>query len=259
MKKSFQILLLVTSLLGCGQERYKITEGKDGKAYRLDKKTGEMVLIEDNKIIPLETVESKRAKRTHEKILENPIEWGEVQIPGHNLKVKLKTSWRESKLYYEFTVFPYSSLERIYNKKESDPYYGVDYGFTIGLVDKNSFVIIKIPISLWIMDKFVNESGEISGLLINSNIGLSKDEYEAMATYSPGWILDNEFMADVDSNFVNTFRLIGISEGEAMVEDYSIGKTYFIAKGQNINGYILKEVKKNSIIFEKDGHVFELK
>lgn len=197
MKKLYLPLLLII-ILGCEQDKFQMVKGGDGRTYRLNKRSGEMSLINANEIIPLETPQSKEIKQILDKTLENPINWEVIQIPGKNLNVKLITSWREHRLYYQLIVFPYTSLEGIYNKKENEPSYGLSYGFTIELVDKNGFVIKSIPISLWFMTKTVDNVGEPIQVSINSNIELSKSEYKAIASYAPAWALDMELIPSED-------------------------------------------------------------
>lgn len=193
MEKLYLPLLLII-ILGCEQDKFQMVKGGDGRTYRLNKRSGEMSLINENEIIPLETPQSKEMKQILDTTLEDPIDWGAIQIPGKNLNVKLITSWREGKLYYQFIVSPYASLEGIYNKKENEPSYGLNYGFTMELVDKNGFVIKSIPISLWFMTKTVNNIGEPIQVSINSNIELSSSEYKAITSYTPIWSLDMELI-----------------------------------------------------------------
>jgi len=206
MIKILTIFLLLTFICGCennpfNQEKYQMVEGKDGKIYRLNKLTGEMIAIKDNKIIVLETPEARRVQNVQNSRLEEPIEWGESRISGKKLKVKLRTCWRDGKLYYNFKAFPYRSLRAMYYKEKNETYYGQKwFGFTIKLLDTNNFVLSSISIKMWDMTRLVNEEGIETGLSSDSNISFSRKEYESIASYSIGWTLDDDIIPDYTIN-----------------------------------------------------------
>lgn len=62
MKRLFISLLLALFLFGCEQNPYQVIKGKDGEIYRLNKKTGEMAIIKDDKILPLEALNREDAE-----------------------------------------------------------------------------------------------------------------------------------------------------------------------------------------------------
>ncbi|MFH1692096.1 MAG: hypothetical protein ABIC68_05985 [Candidatus Omnitrophota bacterium] len=196
MKKLYLWFIISIFLLGCEQDKYQMIKGEDGKIYRLDKRTGEMVVVKNNEISSLETVESKKFKKLLEGTLETPVDWPVMQMSGKDLHMRLRTSWREGRLYYQFMVAPYASLERICDKNEKDPYYGLNFGFTISLLDNNGFVIKEIPIRLLTMHRIVDDNGNAMSLSENSSLELHKGEYEAMAGYSPTWLLDVNLVQD---------------------------------------------------------------
>ena len=59
-------ILLTIFLFGCEQNPYQITKGEDGLIYRLNRKTGEMAVIKDNEVVPLDTTASKVARKFQE-------------------------------------------------------------------------------------------------------------------------------------------------------------------------------------------------
>ena len=207
MKKMIVWILLATVLVsGCDKvenhvDRYDLVEGKDGKVYRLDKKTGKTFLIEGDKLTPLVAVQPKLANSPDEASLDDLKNWGDKQIPGKYLKFNLSTSWREGKLYYKFRVFPYSSLDRIFEEKRMDSNYAKQYqGFTINLLDKNSFKIKEIEIDLWGMMSEVDGEGEKTALSVGTSFDFSKNDYEAMEGYSIGWVLAEVFIPEKEPN-----------------------------------------------------------
>ena len=207
MNKLFIIFLLSSFLLvGCEynpfeQSPYQIIKDEDGKIYRLDKKTGKMAVIKDNKVMPLETPESTYTKESREKLLEEPKEWGDQRISGKKLKVAVRTNWRSGKLNYALRVFPYSSLEKIFRKLENVSRYNTTYryrtqNFIINFYDKNSFKIKSITVSMWDMTRIVNKNGEVIELSIKSSVACSQRDYLSIADSSVTWILDEERIPD---------------------------------------------------------------
>jgi hypothetical protein len=194
MKKLLVLFLIFLFFLSsCEQNPYQLVKGENGTVYRLNKKTGQISIIKDDKVIDLETPEAIAVKKIREKTLEELKEWGERQIPGKKLYVKLETSWRENKLLYKFTAYPYESLKAILSSKNLDYYTALQRSqqkFIIELLDKNGFVIKEIDIKLWEMTRIVDEEGNPIEMVMNSQIDCSKEIYESINDYSIKWSLE---------------------------------------------------------------------
>jgi hypothetical protein len=212
MRKILLILIGLfcsTIFIGCEQSPYQITKSEDGTVYRLNKKTGELFVIKDNKLIPLETPEMEQAKKALDKVLEEPIDWGEYEITGKDIMVKLKTAWRDGKIYYECIAFPYKALDRFYRLRYSDSQQFLLQKFTIGLHDKNNFLIKEIPIYIKDMTILIGGKGERDALGLNSNVELSRNDYENISVCSVGWNLSEQsaVVTDEDEKILkNTWR-----------------------------------------------------
>ncbi len=123
--------------------------------------------------------------------------WYEHHFPGKNLKGILKTRWQDDKLYYEFSVSPYSSLKRMIDKKEDDVYYQRKWhGFIIKLLGKRGKIIEEIPVNLWKMARIFDEKGKFASLEEKGEIEIGFSDYEKIIDYNIVWRLDRILIPD---------------------------------------------------------------
>ena len=226
MKKLFVLgLLLTLSLFGCEQNPYQIVKGENGNTYRLNKKTGEMSILKEDKLVPIKTPEQLEAMQYDEKKLEDTINWKEIQILGKNLYVKLQTSWREGVLYYKFYVYPYSGIQYALTKpfrNYQDNLDRANQSFTIQLLDKNGFVIKAILVDLISMTEVVNALEIGCELMKSSSIECSKETYESIGNYNIQYLLKTDLMQNQKPDYRN--RLIDRVKGFAERLSYGFGK-----------------------------------
>lgn len=199
------VILIAAILYGCDSNQYQIVTGSDGSLYRFNRKTGELSMVmEDKKVVRLpESQKSEIIKPDNEIPLHNPINWKESRFGSKNLKARLETMWMENRLCYKFFVYPYKSMEKIFNRKKQDYVYSMMRpGFNIELVDKNGFIIKEIKINLWNMTKVAGDDGKYKELLMNSQIDCTKQSYRSIGGYTIKWILDQEMIEDEKNNFI---------------------------------------------------------
>ena len=197
---------------------------QDGRVYRLNKQTGHIVILEGDKIVPLEVQKRPKpidAGHEEEKVpSENPsqpvpdepspiveqpaqsetpvtVDWGFKQLSGKNLKVSFKSYWKDSKLFFELEAYPYSSLKKMLDKKESDVYYQRKWhGFIVQLLDDNREIVKIIPVKLWDMTRTFDEKGKFASVKMISDIGLLEDEIIRVTDFSIDWKLDRILIPD---------------------------------------------------------------
>lgn len=207
------LLLVLFLLSGCDSNQYQIVTASDGGLYRFNKKTGELSLILDDKRSAKSTIAPKGAVIKQEQdvfLLDKPIDWKESRYPGKNLKVRLETVWRENKLCYRFSAWPYKSLEKMFEKKKQDYVYGLMRpGFTVELVDKNGFMIKEIKINLWSMTRVPPRGGKEEELVTNSQIDCTKQSYESIGGYTVKWQLDADLVEDAKEVYLKSEALRG--------------------------------------------------
>jgi hypothetical protein len=198
-------IVMISVLFGCDSGQYQIVTGSDGSLYRFNKKTGELsIIMEDKKVMRLsEAQKGEIMKPGEENPLDKPVNWKELRFLSKNLKARLETVWRENKLCYKFSVYPYKSLEKIFAKRKQDYVYSImKPGFDIELVDKNGFMVKSIKINLFNMTKVADESGKDRELTSNSQIDCSKQSYRSIGGYSIKWNLDPDLIEDEKEDFI---------------------------------------------------------
>src|SRR3989442_12726981 len=93
------VVLSVAAAVGCSGDRYDLHETKDGSLYRLDRKSGEVMTLQEGWLVPVQQVESDPA-------LAAAKAWPKLTVrpttDDSSLTVTLTTSWREGRVYYQF-------------------------------------------------------------------------------------------------------------------------------------------------------------
>lgn len=206
----FQILLsaLISAVLllyGCDSNQYQIATGPDGALYRFNKKTGSLSMIMGDKkaALPTESQKHEIIKEDHGSDLNKPIRWKESKYSGKDLKAKFEMVWRENKLCYKFSIYPYKSLEKAFAKKKQDYIYSLMRpGFTVELVDKNGFLVKEIKINLWSMTEITDDGGIPKELVFNSQIDCTKQSYRSIGGYTIKWQLESEMIEDDCGDYI---------------------------------------------------------
>jgi len=197
----------VTFCYGCDNNRYQAVTGPDGTLYRFNKKTGVLTMIAEEKKMarPSESGKRKIAKEKHEPDLDKPVTWKESKYPGKDLRGKFEMVWRENKLCYKFSVYPYRSLEKAFARKKQDYIYSLMRpGFTIELVDKNGFLVKEIKINLWNMAKVDDDNGIPKELVSNSQIDCTRQSYKSIEGYTIKWGLESDMVEDDSDDYIKS-------------------------------------------------------
>lgn len=184
------VFLILLISCGCDSNQYQIVTGPDGVLYRFNRKTGEMSMVmEDKKVVRLS--EAEKADVMGEKkdaALARPTAWKESYYPGKDLKAKVETVWRENKLCYRISLYPYKSLEKMFAKKKQDYVYSLmKPGFSVEFIDKNSFLVKEVKVNLWNMAKINGDDGNPKELVVNSQIDCSRQSYRSISGYTIAW------------------------------------------------------------------------
>lgn len=210
MKAIFNIALflgIAVALFGCDSNQYQIVNGSDGSLYRFNKKTGELSMImEDKKVVRLaESKKSDIMQQEEQSSLDKPIYWKESRFPAKNLRARLETVWRENKICYKFSVYPYKSMEKLFSKKKQEFVYSIiKPGFNIELLDKNGFMVKEIKINLWNMSKVQGDDGMEKELVVNAQIDCTRQSYRSIGGYSIKWLLDPDLIEDEKDEFIKS-------------------------------------------------------
>jgi hypothetical protein len=116
------ILLVLFFLAGCDMRPYEMKEDNEGRIVRLNKWTGEMVILQGDGLIKVE----------NRQVLAKTKAWSAIDIPELG-KATLKTRWREGILSYQFSV----ELESMNTLKNVE-------SLTVTLYDQDGFKIVQL-------------------------------------------------------------------------------------------------------------------
>jgi hypothetical protein len=200
-------ILTALLLYGCDSNQYQVVTGPDGALYRFNKKTGVLsAIMNDKKIVqPSELQKPGAAEEERGTAFDKPVSWKESKYPGKNLKAKFEMVWRENKLCYKFSVYPYKSLEKVFARKKQDYIYSLmKPGFNIELVDKDGFLVKEIKINLWSMNKIYGDDGSPKELVSNSQIDCTGQSYRSIGGYTIKWGLESEMIEDDGNDYIKS-------------------------------------------------------
>ena len=199
--KFLAILSAALLLYGCDPNQYQVVTGPDGALYRFNKKTGSLSMMMKDRS-PARTAQPQRSEAAKEEdgsALDKPVSWKESKYPGKDLWGKFEMVWRENKLCYKFSVYPYKSLEKVFARKKQDYIYSLMRpGFTVELLDKNGFLVKEVKINLWSMTKVDGDDGIPKELVLNSQIDCTRQSYRSICGYTIKWDLESEMIEDDD-------------------------------------------------------------
>ena len=108
------LLVALAALSGCDQlspSRYEVTKDQSGRTLRLDKRTGEVAVIEGERISPIrdsKTVDTERERRAND--LARAKSYPVIALQQFGLEASLRTSWQDDKLLYAVTFGPIDKM-----------------------------------------------------------------------------------------------------------------------------------------------------
>jgi hypothetical protein len=212
MKKTLYILpffLILFSITACDRlqsNKYEFSKDLTGQTIRLDKQTGEMVIINGNKMERVRTEEEVAIEKEEEKrklieekqeaeskknteqfnlqIISRKINWKSSKVPLlGGIDLGLATSWTNGKINYKFTIDG-SDFELL--KKARDNNYSNAY-FNINFEDANGFKTFSINVPIKQMTQTVNENNKILGYVISDSTIVRQETYQSLASWSATW------------------------------------------------------------------------
>jgi hypothetical protein len=175
------LAMLAVLAVGCDQKKgWDLVTTKDGFVYRINKQTGDVSLIAGTQAAKVEETTSfkKDDAQTNHVVV-----WPAQQNKQlGDLKITMKTNWRDGKLYYIFQVSPFAG--RIESELQKSPSYA---RFIVRLYDQDGFELMTIPVSLSDMVKTVDDTGKAASLYVNTTVTCSFETYSALYSWGVGW------------------------------------------------------------------------
>lgn len=180
------VYVLVLSTLGfasCENNRYELQKDDSGRIIRLDKKTGDVVVIEGDKTVKVKSQKEQEAEeRTTKAILTDlakPKEWPSQEIPELGVfSTVMITSWREGLLYYQLSMSPVPEKFETSRSRSS---------FVVSFMDSSGFQIAMEDIDRAKVSKAVWDSDKGILLMVNSSIPCSAQIYKNISSWNLSW------------------------------------------------------------------------
>lgn len=176
------VIAFTALLSSCSDSnRYEMSKDTKGRTVRLDKRTGEIAVIGDDKVTVLKGQADLTFDRLTTSLQEAPKEWPLMSVP-QIADVELKTSWSDEKLNYIFRAGELTPKILDARKKSY-----INHSFTIYLYDKNDFKIKSFEIPLATLVGSRNEKGEVIILSINDSIPITSAQYSKVTSWNVAW------------------------------------------------------------------------
>lgn len=182
--KATVFCVLLSLILGCEKNSDFELTLQGGKLYRLDKRSGQVSVIEGSKILPLEEATTDVAKDAI-LLLRNSKTWPQIFLPQvDSLRLNLTTRWREGDIYFIFTVSPYNQRLR-----DAHQAYPGSRNFKLRLLDEDGFVILEKQVDITDMARIVDQANSPTAMQFNSHVTCSAEVYLAIKQWTCVWQL----------------------------------------------------------------------
>ena len=169
-------ILCVLILAGCvATHRYELSKDDKGHLVRLDTRTGEVMMIEDGQLIPVQgetTPEFKPTPETTHVTLPND---GKTWPP-------LTTYWDNGKLHYDIQLYPLSKrLKLLY-----DGYYN-NSSFSMTVNDEAGKQVAWTTVPAGRLKHTINKMRNMEKVSAEGVILMTRQEYDSLADWQLQW------------------------------------------------------------------------
>lgn len=176
-------ILLIALLILCGCDRYELKEEGSGRLVRLDKLTGAMAVLEDDKLAEVKTAEDiEAATQAFVKAKVWPVI---TSLDNYGIEqIRFTTSWREGQLHYRARLEPY--IEELWGR--------VQNRIIFKLRDEGTFLLLEISTSPNSYTRIVDGAGEVIYLNFEGKVPCSESTYRSIESIDLGWLLPDSLL-----------------------------------------------------------------
>lgn len=171
-------ILLITSLLvfvaGCSL--YDTKEDKQGRTIRVNKVTGEVSIIDGDKLVKVKSEKEVIQEKSKDDALSTTVKWDDSTFLN-NIPVSFMSKWADSMMSYKLIIKN--------NIRPKSNYYS---RINIELKDKEGFKILDIPIPVNTLTGNLGEDNKtIVQMELSDRVSLSKDDYKRIGSWGLTW------------------------------------------------------------------------
>lgn len=183
-------LLCVLVLAGCATGRYELTRDEAGRLMRLDTQTGEVVLVEGDKLTPVKETKmgATKADTKDEEIPlvelpDNSKSWPMLTIPElGNASAELTSYWYNGKMRYVLELYPLSKrLNLIYGGYYTNP------TFSLAMKNAAGKQVVWTALSGNRLKHSMNKKRKVEELSGEGVVVISKAEYDSLTNWELRW------------------------------------------------------------------------
>lgn len=174
LKKLLFLVALVPLIIGC----YELKQDEKGRTVKINKITGEVFVIEGNRIVKLKDESDIKAEQEATKKLSEAKTWPETTLQKFDgAKLRLITKWSDGNLCYQFFVDK--------NLRAKGDYHA---GLSVRLYDNASFLIKEIDLPVPDMTGRIGLDGKtITSMESYGQIPMNSELYKKIKSWKVAW------------------------------------------------------------------------
>lgn len=182
------MMLTFLALASCATpDRYELSKDQEGRLVRLDKQTGEVVLIDTGKLNPVTFAPAADAPTGSElpfvQAPEDSKTWPVLTLTElGNASAELTTYWQEDRLHYILQLYPISKRLKL---AQSDYYSGSSFSLRLSDAADNQVAGIELPAKQ--LARTLNASRHDEQLSIQGDMAMSSEDYAGLANWQLTW------------------------------------------------------------------------
>lgn len=172
--KSSVIVVALLVLAGC----YEMKQDDKGRTVKVNKITGELSVIDGDKIIKLKNEKEVKAEQEEAKKLGDAKRWPEVSLAiANGTNARLVTKWNDGIMYYQFFIDK--------NLRDKGNYLA---RLSIQLHDNAQFLIEEIPVSVSSMTGSLGLDGKtVESMEYKGQKPMTEEVYKKISEWNVTW------------------------------------------------------------------------
>lgn len=180
--RTMTIAATLIAAVGC-TDRYEIAQDKEGRTVRLDKRTGEVAVLTDGRLVVAKSEQQLAAenqeKGNKDRTLSEPKMWPAQDFKNIGVDTgTLYTAWRDGMLRYQLQLTPIpKGFDQSYSPSP----------LTLKLSDSAGFVVVEVEFKRADLLHVVDDQGKRYALSANASVRCSRENYESLTSWSLSW------------------------------------------------------------------------
>jgi hypothetical protein len=179
-------ILCVLALAGCAAtNRYELSKDNAGRLVRLDTQTGEVMLIEGDRLTPITgaSVAQAGAQLPQVALPQGGKSWPTLAMPQlGSTSAALTSHWRDGKLHYVLELYPLSKRLRLVQSG-----YYINSSFSMTLSDTAGKQMARVDLPASQLARVTGSSRNVEELSAEGDIPMTKEEYDTLAAWRLLW------------------------------------------------------------------------